>query len=837
MSDQRCPMCGQANPAGAEACRHCGARLQPLLRESPDNRPIRAGEAPVEKDTHEFEDTDFLRHLKKQEPIRPGDLPQPRETSELESTLPAWLRRLRGTGDDDAEEQAPAAPPPPAAEPEPEPPVEETPDWLADLTAAPADETGELPSWLADLGAAATGGADEPESAPPAAEAPAAESADVPDWLAGLSGGADEPESAPPAAEAPALESADLPDWLAGLSGGADEPESAPPAADAPAAESADLPDWLAGLSGGADEPESAPPAAEAPAAESADVPDWLAGLSGGVDEPESASPAAEAPTAESADLPDWLAGLSGGADEPASAPSAAEAPAAESADLPDWLAGLSGGADEPESAPPAAEAPAAESADLPDWLAGLSGGTDEPAAEAPAAESAETPDWLASFAADEGEEGQGLAELDAVLSEMESALPEDTPQEASAAAALILDDEDEALDALEEALPDWLAALKPDSSVVAEAEEDEDLSPTELPSWVQSMRPLEDVLEETLETDLATEGTEQKGPLAGLRGVLPINDQISLTSRPELLGYKLEVSEPQRQTVALLESLLEDEKQALTVEKEAPTGALRFIRWGLTLALLLVVSLIYWTDARVLPPMSKFPPETLAFMDTVNQLDTTRPVVVVVDYDPAFVGEMDWALSPVVQHLQVRGATVITLSTSPTGAALAQRLMPQAMQLGYLPGGSAGILGWALSPTTTMPRDVNGVPIWQTLDVQSLNDLGLIVVATHDPTLARQWVEQLSVLPLDTPVVMVISAQAEPLVRPYYDSGQLAGLVTGVVGGESYATLNGFAGAGSRWSAYGMGLILAALLVAVGGLWSLVDGWQSKRQQAEAEE
>ena len=36
-------------------------------------------------------------------------------------------------------------------------------------------------------------------------------------------------------------------------------------------------------------------------------------------------------------------------------------------------------------------------------------------------------------------------------------------------------------------------------------------------------------------------------------------------------------------------------------------------------------------------------------------------------------------------------------------------------------------------------------------------------------------------------PMLMVISAQAEPMIRPYYDSGQLQGLVTGLAGGKAY--------------------------------------------------
>ena len=702
MAEQRCPMCGLSNPAGVEVCEHCGARLKPLLRESPDNTPIRPGEAPVDKDTHEFEDTDFLRQMREKPPIHPGDLPQPQETSELEHTLPAWLRRLRGTaGAEEAEAPAAAAAdrqPEPPAEPEPQAANGTVSDWLADLTQA-EDETGELPDWLAELGSAATG---EPAAAETTESEPAPAGGDLPDWLSGLS--ADEPAAAAPAAETTESEPA--------------------PAGD-------DLPDWLSGLS--ADEP-----AAEAPAAETTESEPALAGD----------------------DLPDWLSGLSD-------------------------LMGES-----------------AESASVAELEAAL----------------------------------QEAAPLEAAEEEQEASLS--APPLETGAPALIME-EDEGLDALNEALPDWLAALKPvadgeeESSLPAETDDDS-LAPADLPSWVQSMRPLEDVLDETLQSDLGGESAEEWGPLAGLRGVLPINDQIALTSKPELQGYKLEVSEGQKQTMALLESLLEEEKRSVAVDTEETDGALRFIRWGLSLALLLVISLIHLTGVQVVPEMNKYPPETLAFMEVMNTLEVEKPALIVIDYDPAYVGEMEWALSPVMQHLQARGVPLVALSTSPTGSALGKRVLPaETLQLGYLPGGPAGILGWALSPTTTLPQDVQGQPAWQDLPVQSLNDFSLILVATHDPTLARQWVEQTTGLHPDVPLMMVISAQAEPLVRPYYDSGQIAGLVTGVPGGQAYGVLQGFPAPGNAWSAYSVGLTLAALLVAVGSLWSLVTGWQDKRRQA----
>jgi hypothetical protein len=662
-------MCGLPNPEHAETCEHCGARLKPLIQDSPDNRPIAAGEFPGKKGTEEFEDIEFLRNLQEQEPIQPGDIPRPQETSELESTLPSWLRHLRGLGDDEPgepEEPAPAPAEPEVPEPAAEPAADDIPDWLAGLAEAGSekDETGELPDWLAALGESVTGAA-----------------------------AAGAPEKTP------------------------SEPE---------AAEAADLPDWLAGLGD-----ESAAPEA--------------------VSEPE---------PVESAELPDWLAGVSA----------------------------------------------VAASSDL------------DAALE-------EKPDWLSDLTP------AGEEEPEPVLSDE----PEKKP-------ALVFD-ESEDLDVLSDALPDWLAALKPEAeeASVEEAAE-EDLSPAELPSWVQSMRPLDDVLEETLETGVSGDSAaEQSGPLRGLRGVLPLVERIRLTFEPKVQPYKLDLTEGQQQTMALLESLLAEEKQPRQARKAAAEGPMRLIRWGVAFSLILVISLIQLFGSEFIPPVSKYPRETLAFMDAVNQVAPEQPVLLVTDYDTAFISEMEWALTPIVEHLQVRNARVVTVSTQPVGAALADRLLPDGLHLGYVPGGPAGILGWVLSPAEITPVDVQGKDVWgeggPLAAVRRLDDFSLVIVATHDPALARQWVEQTELVRGNTPFLMVVSAQAEPLVRPYYDSGQIDGLVTGVFGGEAYASLNGFSLSANRWSAYSLATLLSALLVAAGSVWSLFAGWQRKRQEAQAED
>ncbi len=101
-----------------------------------------------------------------------------------------------------------------------------------------------------------------------------------------------------------------------------------------------------------------------------------------------------------------------------------------------------------------------------------------------------------------------------------------------------------------------------------------------------------------------------------------------------------------------------------------------------------------------------------------------------------------------------------------------------------------------------------------------------MVVLLVDDPDLARIWIEQLTPIITNpqtlTSLVLITSAQLEPVVRPYYESipQPVNGLVVGLRGGAAYSRLiGGDQLPGKFWDAYGMGTFIAALLILVGGL------------------
>ena len=188
-----------------------------------------------------------------------------------------------------------------------------------------------------------------------------------------------------------------------------------------------------------------------------------------------------------------------------------------------------------------------------------------------------------------------------------------------------------------------------------------------------------------------------------------------------------------------------------------------------------------------------------------------------------------------------LRGVQVTFVSTHPSGPLQAERLVKivnqrydhsygdgQVTNLGYISGGRAGILAFATSPRQLAPVTLdNGTNPWDGGALQGVtkaSDFSLTVVITENPDTARMWIEQYQPHLAAKPLIMILSAQAEPIVRPYYEGSpqQVQGIVSGTLGAAAYENLLGRVGiARSQWGAYSLGVLAACLLILVGGLFN----------------
>ena len=452
-------------------------------------------------------------------------------------------------------------------------------------------------------------------------------------------------------------------------------------------------------------------------------------------------------------------------------------------------------------------------------------GSETEPASEG------ESPEWLEAMESEDGASEADLPHVPALVGGAEEPA-------------------DEELGDL--GLPDWLGEIEPleDESASTAQEGSSDLAPATLPNWLEAMRPVDtfrSVVEIEPEDDQAVESV---GPLAGLSGVLLAEPVVAMPRTSSVGSLQLDVSERQYAQAELLHRLVEEEEQ------EAPAIPKRGVRlavfrWAIAAVVLVAVSLPIITGAPSFALPSLEPRELGALFSLVERLPLEQPVLVVFDYEPGYAGELEAVSGAFLDQMMARGLPLASMSTRPTGSALALiALAPfvdrygyengqSIVNLGYLSGGQTAVQLFAINPREAvlegfaLPEQVQDV--WETPvlnGVEVLSDFGMVAVITADSESARVWAEQARPNMADTPLVVVLSAGAEPLVRPYFEGTDrtIGGILSGLPAAVSYELRNGRPGlAQERWDAFGSAMLAAELVLLAGVGYGLVFWWRGR--------
>ena len=746
MDEVRCPMCGKSNPAEAEVCLYCEARLKPLF-------------------------------------ISPAD-------SEEDQNVPDWLHSLRGAIDPEEETLEEAEP-------------SDELDWFASPEERQAFEplepvaqdslAGEEPvDWLADLGDKEEDlpGESESESLPDSQTEPAGneEASSLSAWLASLKiqeEAVEQPESIAEEQLTP-LEETETP---------------LPPEA-ASGEEEISFSDWLAG-------------------SEAEDLPN-LEGMIEDLGEPQPIE-AAELPesveTAEPGELPDWLNELVGdGIPEAIQEPITSE-PVEISEAVPAQAEPGEAGSIEPVLP----EAPAEIVQELPDWLNQIERTQESATSSVPAF----TPD---------------------ALEQLEPA--EQAALEEAAAEAL--------------SVPDWISELTSETPAEASeagplAERDASLAQANLPDWLEAMRPVEAVALEPAFLGQSDDHIESAGPLAGLRGVIPGESEKPEQHKPPAYAPKIPIPEEQQARLTKLQELLDSEGQEKPLATRTARTNQLLLRLAIFFLLVLVSVFALWQGVQTpLPNSEQIAPEVIAVKQTIDALLVDQPALFVLDYEPGYMDEMNTMVMPVLDHLIGRGVHLAFVSTSTTGPIIAGSLVDwingqpaytgggftNYTNLGFLPGSTNGIRGFALAPAQTIPTGFDGAPAWTDALAsaqQGLDQFAVVIVACDDPEGARQWIEQAGpLLKGKTPLILLTSAQAGPTVQPYVASrsGLVSGLISGIAGGAEYYRITSLASpVPLYWDAFSLAVNGIVISIVLGGLISLVASSITQRKAQKGEE
>jgi hypothetical protein len=229
-----------------------------------------------------------------------------------------------------------------------------------------------------------------------------------------------------------------------------------------------------------------------------------------------------------------------------------------------------------------------------------------------------------------------------------------------------------------------------------------------------------------------------------------------------------------------------------------------------------------------------------------IERLEPNATVYLFWAYEPAMAGELDLVARPVLRHLLSKQARLVVVSLTPTGPAVARRLIEQTNQerTRAITLAGAGTPSWSV-PTLFLAGGASVLPLLAYDPIRAIfgaetvvapnvaealsGPPALSVVLAAQAEDAQSWLEQFQPLS-GSPVVAIVSAGADLPLRPYWNSGQLEGLVSGFDGGFSYQQLLEPAPARATVSPLALhsarqnwGLLVVAGLILLGNLMALL--------------
>lgn len=292
-----------------------------------------------------------------------------------------------------------------------------------------------------------------------------------------------------------------------------------------------------------------------------------------------------------------------------------------------------------------------------------------------------------------------------------------------------------------------------------------------------------DDLLEPTLDELAAADVPAAAGRLvSGVQGLLdPIRTTATL-SEAEMLRSALAPAPLQDSSQMRVVRLFMGEEQPLAapVVRLPGRSTSLWLPW-IFLALLIAVGAASFLQFGRPTDKPLLWPGVEAGFDAVATLPPQSAVTILWAYDPATAGEMDLIATPIIQQLLARGARIDIVSLLPNGPATALRLIDTLLDAGTVPDAALP------APEVTYRFLPGGSAV---LPALAQNKPALTVILAAQAADVQAWLELVAPWQQGVPVVAGVGAAADPILRPYLDSQQLAGLVSGFDGAYSYGYL-----------------------------------------------
>lgn len=192
---------------------------------------------------------------------------------------------------------------------------------------------------------------------------------------------------------------------------------------------------------------------------------------------------------------------------------------------------------------------------------------------------------------------------------------------------------------------------------------------------------------------------------------------------------------------------------------------------------------------------------ETRAFYAAVEAVQPGETILMAIDYSVSGGPDVHPQAQAVFRHAMAKGLKVVFAAFVTEGTEFANQIIADGekmtgkqygvdfVNLGYLPGSEVAISAFAQDIPTAFPKDVRGtsttdMPIMQ--GIQTAADFVLVCeFATGIPG-PSEWIKQVGTrysVPLAIGVVTVMG----PQTTPYYQAGQLVGLLSGLKSAAEY--------------------------------------------------
>lgn len=222
---------------------------------------------------------------------------------------------------------------------------------------------------------------------------------------------------------------------------------------------------------------------------------------------------------------------------------------------------------------------------------------------------------------------------------------------------------------------------------------------------------------------------------------------------------------------------------------------------------------LVFITTAvfyKILLPMPvRISPQTRHFYETLEQLKPGDVVHLTADYSVSVVPELYPMHKAVVRRLLEKNVKIIASTLWIESVALIDRAFKEAcaelsaegierhygidyVNLGYKAGSDVVMTRLGTSFPETYPRDARGTPVNELpimKNIRNFDDITLMVNFSVGSPGIRQWIQQVQKR-YGVKIVCGATGIMSPDLYAFCQSGQLAGLLAGLVGAAEYETL-----------------------------------------------